>query len=169
MAEFICPACGGAIIVARAKVEQIVSCPSCHTDATVAATEPDPNANPFEGLPQSDVELDYGRIQQRATLRRALYRSRSYAIIAAVVCAVAIVQLGSSSYHAIQNHAIIWATVYIGLMVAGAIGSIYFYRRAIAFHHEAKQSDASFGAQSPPDFSTLDSGSQPWEKLNDVR
>jgi hypothetical protein len=166
--EFICPVCGGAMLIAPGTIEPTVSCPVCHTDLTISLALYGCDVAEDDADDRAD-ELDHARITQRATLRRALYRSRSYAIIAAVVCAVGTVQLGVSSYHAIRTHAIVWAGVYTVLMVAGVIGAGYFYRRAIAFHHEAKQSHASVDPNILPDFSTLNSGSPPWEKLNDVR
>ena len=166
--EFQCPACGGAILIAPADVELIIACPLCHTDLTVPPAESE-NYRSEDASDDRDDELDHGRISQRATLRRALYRSRSYAIIAAVVCAVAVMQLGVSSYHAMRSPAIAWAAIYIALMFAAIIGAVYFYRRAMAFHQEAKQSELRTDPQTPPDFTALGDGREPWEKLNDVR
>ena len=40
------------------------------------------------------AELDGMRIRQLASLRRAAYRSRSHAVIAMLLCAVAVIQAG---------------------------------------------------------------------------
>ena len=113
-------------------------------------------------------ELDRNRIRQRFALRRALYRSRSYAIIAAVVCAVAVGQLGQSALHAIRGRSFGWAGLYVVVMIVGAFAAIHFYRHAVALHKEASR---PMFDESPttPDFSTLSNGSQVHERLHDVR
>ena len=109
-------------------VEQVVDCPICHEQVTVPATLP---IEP----PAAEDELDHFRITQRATLRRALYRSRSYAIIAAVVCVVAGVQLAIWIINTIRTRSFGWSLAYTALLIASAIGAAHFYRRAAALHH----------------------------------
>jgi hypothetical protein len=131
--EFICPTCDAVMLVAASDSEQVVDCPACHQQVTIPAAAP---TNP----PANDNELDHLRIMQRSTLRRALYRSRSHAVIAAVVCLVAGVQLAISTINAIRTRSLVWATAYVVLMITSAIGATFFYRRAIALHREATQS-----------------------------
>ena len=114
--QFICPHCGQALEATPTNFDQTSVCPHCHTDLTISATAVDASSNPFEGEPVSADELDRNRIRQRFALRRALYRSRSYAIIAAVVCAVAVAQLGQSALHVIRGRSFGWAGLYICLL-----------------------------------------------------
>ena len=165
--EFVCPICGGRLLVAPSNVEQIAACPLCHEDMTIPAMVETQDADLSAGGPNDD-ELDALRIQQRATLRRAIYRSRSYAIIAAVVCVVATVQLGQFAYRAIRTNSAVWAVAYLFAMIGSALGAIYFYRRALALHQETRRPELS-APEHPPDFSTLGDGSEQWQKLHDVR
>ncbi|MBC8108464.1 MAG: hypothetical protein H7Z14_17900 [Anaerolineae bacterium] len=165
--EFVCPICGGTLLIAPCAVEQITACPLCHEDMTIPAMLDADDADLSAGEPDDD-ELNALRIQQRSTLRRAVYRSRSYAIIAAIVCVVASVQLAQFAYRAIRANSAGWAVAYLFAMIGGAIGAVYFYRRAVAFNQEAKRPELSAPAQ-PPDFSSLNDGSQQWQNLHDVR
>ena len=162
--EFNCPHCGGAMLITPSSVEQVIECPACHQQATIPATAP------IEQPAAAEDQLDHLRITQRATLRRALYRGRSYAIIAAVVCAVAGVQLAISIINAIRARTFGWTSAYVVPLIASVIGAAYFYRRAIALHREAIESARSSDElQSTPDFSSLSDGSQRWRDLDDVR
>ena len=119
--------------------------------------------------PDRSAELDGLRIRQLATLRRAAYRSRSYAIIAAVVCAFSVIQAG---YLLVQQLIHIGfsgrVVVYAGFILAGAYGAFLFTGRAIAFHREATQTLLQ-DPKTPPDFSTLSDGSQRWKNLEDIQ
>jgi hypothetical protein len=70
--EFICPACSGALLVETSNDEQVLACPHCQSPVAIPPLDEDGNVDTGE---RSD-ELDHARIMQRATLRRALYRSR---------------------------------------------------------------------------------------------
>lgn len=165
--EFICPICGGTLLIEPSTVEQMAACPLCHEDMTIPAMLHAEHADLSAGEPDDD-ELNALRIQQRSTLRRAVYRSRSYAIIAAIVCVVAAVQVGQFAYRAIRANSATWAVAYLFAMIGGAVGAVYFYRRALALHQETKRPELSV-PDHPPDFSTLSDGSQRWENLHDVR
>src|SRR5262245_19039332 len=78
-------------------------------------------------------ELDGLRIRQLASLRRSEYRSRSHAIIAMLVCAVAAAQLALRTW--LRVRVIGWTCVPIlcaVLIPVAAWGAIHFYRRAVA-------------------------------------
>lgn len=151
------------MLVVPTRDEQIVACPTCNTDVTIPATLE------HDEVESRDDELDHTRITQRATLRRALYRSRSYAIIAAVVCIVAVVQLAFTTLHALRTRSFVWTAAYLLALIAAVWGARYFYNRAVAAHREATSSGESTNPESAPDFSTLSDGSQLHERLNDVR
>jgi hypothetical protein len=116
----------------------------------------------------SASELDELRIRQIATLRRALYRSRSHAIVVTIALLVVAVQLGWMTY---SSHRRGSPKVAVALAIAGAAclaGSLHFWRRAAALHQEAKRTLLIEPAQ-PPDFSTLSDGSQQWKNLEELR
>lgn len=173
--EFLCPICGGALVIAPSDVEQIAACPLCHEDITIPArTDSDDAAFAFERACEDvenrdDDQLDARRIQQQSTLRRAVYRSRSYAIIAAIVCAVATIQLAQFTYRAVQVGYFGWASFYVLLLAGSVLGTVYSYRCALSAHREAARRDSNDSSIAQPDFSTLSDGSQQLENLNDVR
>ena len=166
--EYICPACSGTLTARVKDHDQFAVCPHCQGEVTIAAVDLDPE-NTWGGSPMNaDDELDLQRALRVSTLRRALDRSRSHAIIATIVCAVAIVQLCFSTYQAFRARAIPYAVTYIVLGVVAAIGARYFYRRADALHREAMRSPLDADSQSAPDFSTLSDGSQRARNLDDM-
>jgi hypothetical protein len=127
------------------------------------------------GAPTSDEpsadELDGLRIRQLATLRRGAYRSRSHAVIAMIVCAVATAELGTTAWMRVR--AIGWTSVpllCIAMIPVALWGAIHFYRRASVLHREATRSlQAGPTEHTSPDFTTLGDGSERWDRLNDVR
>jgi hypothetical protein len=115
------------------------------------------------------AELDGMRIQQLATLRRSAYRSRSYAVIAMLVCIIAMAQAALLLIQYLMRIGWGWQPIlYAMFVVAGAWGGWFFMRRAMALHREAKQSYLEFPT-TPPDFSTLGDGSQRWKNLEEIR
>jgi hypothetical protein len=125
-------------------------------------SEPDPIDN-------RDDELDGLRIRQLASLRRAAYRSRSHAIVAMLVCAVAMVQAAIFLVQHLMHIGFNWrALLYACILIAGAFGSIFFMSRAIALHREATQTHTP-APTTPPDFSSLSDGSQRWKNLEDLQ
>src|SRR4029079_13459935 len=109
---------------------------------------------------QPNDELDSLRIRQFATLRRATYRSRSYAIIAAIACGGTALQL---AWLAIRRASVAtwdWRPALLGaLAIISVLGSIWFARRATDLHRQAKQTLLP-EPTSQPDFSELSDGSQ---------
>ena len=132
----------------------------------------DPDSPPHEPEDADDPsadQLNSLRIRQFATARRAAYRARSYAFIAAIVCAIAVVQLVWLTIRDVGAAG--WGRQPIGYALFAVIASIgigYFISRAIALHREATRS-ALPDPKDPPDFSTLDNGSKRWKNLEDVR
>jgi hypothetical protein len=142
---------------------------------------PDPVEDVFDRLHDDEVradqsidpaptaaELDDQRIRQIATLRRALYRSRSYAIVALAAAAAVAVQLAIMTVTwLLRGHPLGAAAMLVG-SIACVLTSIHFYRRAASLHHEATQTHLPAPIEAP-DFSTLSDGSQRWKNLEDVR
>ena len=115
------------------------------------------------------AELDGRRIRQLATMRRAAYRARSHAIIALLVCAVAVVHTSILLIQQLRYFGWGWRPpIYIAVIAAAIYGVIFFRRRAITLHSEAKQSYLT-NPTAPPDFSTLGDGSQRWKSLEDLK
>jgi hypothetical protein len=129
----------------------------------------EPDEPQQEASDDRSAELDGLKIRQLATLRRAAYRSRSHAVIAMVVCVVAVGQAGVLLVQHLRQIGVgPRVPVYIAFIVAGAYGAIYFMRRALALHREATQTRVE-NPTSPPDFSTLSDGSQRWKNLEELR
>lgn len=115
-----------------------------------------------------DAQLDGLKIRQLSTLRRATYRSRSHAIIATGVCGVAAVQCGVMAGHELRTAGLsVYIFGYAIFLVLGIWGTIFFTRRAIRLHREAKQTTIP-QPQSTPDFSTLGDGSDLADRLNRI-
>ena len=128
-----------------------------------------PEPEDADALDPSADQLSALRIRQFAAARRAAYRARSYAVIAAGVCAIAVVQLIWMTVRDVRTTG--WGGQPIGYMLFAVIASVgvcYFISRAIALHREAKKS-ALPDPTTPPDFSTLDNGSRRCKNLEDVR
>src|SRR5687767_9396529 len=109
---------------------------------------------------ERDERLDALRIRQATVLRRSIYRSRAYAVIAAVACAAAAAQCGWLAVWHVR--ALGWGArpVAFGVLMMGAIlGAVFFARRAAALNREAAATVRP-APDVPPDFSTLSDGSQ---------
>ena len=120
-----------------------------------AMSEPDPEESKFDEL----------RIRRTTVLRRGLYRSRSYAVTAAIGCAAAAAQCGYLIWqHARSRGWELRVILYVILMLTAVAGMVWFQRRAAALKREASRSHLP-EPQAPPDFSTLSDGTQCGENL----
>jgi hypothetical protein len=155
-----CPHCGQPADVSACLADQPALCPHCAGEFSLPLqTPPDDRAD----------ELDGHKIRQLATLRRAAYRSRSYAIIAAGACAVAAAQLLLLLVRHLRAAG--WsllATLYLILLPLSLWATWHFLGVALARHREARQTPASTPSV-PPDFSTLRDGSQQLRNLEELR
>lgn len=113
-------------------------------------------------------ELSELRIRQIATLRRALYRSRSHAIVIMIALVVVAVQLAWMTYASLRRGSVKTGAALSVACVACLVGALHFYRRAVALHEEAKRTLLAEPSD-PPDFSTLGDGSQRWKDLEELR
>jgi hypothetical protein len=116
-----------------------------------------------------EQHLDALRIRQATALRRSLYRSRAYAVIAAIACAAAAAQCAWLALRHVR--ALGWGvrpTVLVVLMVAAGAGALFFARRASSLNREAAATVLP-EPTTPPDFSALNDGSQRARNLDDVR
>jgi len=120
----------------------------------------------------SEDHLNSNRIRQMAALRRGAIRSRSYCVIALCGCIVGAAEFGFDAWKRWPRPAnvrgVLVATVYVlcgvGLLLLGR----YFFRLAMRFHGETRQSNLP-NPQTPPDFSQLSDGSQIVKNLEEIR
>ncbi len=119
--------------------------------------------------PVDEPHLDALRIRQATALRRSLYRSRAYAVVAAIACAAAAAQC---AWLALRHaRALGWGmrpTVLIVLMLVAGAGALFLARRASSLNREAGATVLPEPG-APPDFSTLSDGSQRARNLDEVR
>ena len=115
--------------------------------------------------------INANRVRQLSALRRGAYRTRSYCVIAAVVCGVAILQLAVLTVRHVRLAG--WGVRPAGYVcgaLAAAMAAAYFYRRAAELTQELRQRPAALAEPPvPPDFSTLSDGSQSWKNLEQMR
>jgi hypothetical protein len=138
------------------------------SDITPESDVEEPDEDPQPPDPQAD-ELDGLRIRQLAQGRRAIYRSRSYALIAALVCLVAAVQLCLNAARRLLHHIPgIRPYAYLCFALAFLMAFLFFLRRTIELHRELNQPHPDHSPPSEPDFSPLSDGSQRWEKLDHI-
>lgn len=121
----------------------------------------------------SDDHLNSNRIRQMASLRRGAIRSRSYCVVAAGACAVAAAELVFDAIRRwpapLDLRGVMIAVLYLICAAALAGAGVYFARLAMRFHREAKQSNLPPAPATPPDFSTLQDGSQMAKNLEELK
>jgi hypothetical protein len=158
-----CPACAADVVVDPASIA--MHCEQCGHDFFLDHQAEEEATATDEPV---DHELDGLRIRQRMTMVRSAYRSRSYAVIAAVVCVVLVVQSVLSMVHRMRTGSLAMAGMYLLFALIGAWGTIYFFRKAASLHREAKRSSLD-APELAPDFSTLSDGSERIRNLEDIR
>ena len=167
---YTCPHCQTPLDVAAGPTPQDVVCPHCSALTVIPAI--DGAMQPVEAEPTErarEDELSGLRIRQLAAAKRAAYRSRSYCVVAAVACVVMAVQLAWYGVSAIRAGGFgLPAIAYFFVAMLAVWGAVYFFRKAMQFDREAKQS-ALPAALGEPDFNALSDGSQQWKNLEDVR
>jgi hypothetical protein len=121
----------------------------------------------------AEDHLNSNRIRQMAALRRAAIRTRSYCFIGLCVCVVGIAELVFETVRdwptPISPRGLCLPALYIvciALLSALAIPALL--RLLIRFHREARQSILP-SPDRPPDFSTLQDGSQIAQNLDEIR
>jgi hypothetical protein len=164
-----CPHCNGALEAACADQPQLVTCPYCNQDIVLpafgaSAQMPGPSldSQPFvidesPQPPENDDELDALRIRRISLLRRSAYRSRSYCLIGAALCAVAAVQLICNTVQHVRR--VGWGLKPLAYLVAIPLGfllALRLYRRSVQLKREADQS-------------SLSDGTHQWKNLEDLR
>ncbi|HLL89183.1 MAG TPA: hypothetical protein VK324_07755 [Tepidisphaeraceae bacterium] len=114
-------------------------------------------------------ELDDVRVRQVLTLRRGLFRQRSYCLIGAGALLVLAGQLGWMTYTRVRAAG--WQPRPVGYVLIAVVAlscATVLLRFARGFARELATSTMP-EPTTPPDFSTLSDGSQRAENLNHVR
>ncbi len=167
---FSCPHCGTALDATPEESPRDVVCPRCGALAIIPAIDEEiDQADELAPSRDPDDELSSVRIRQLAAGRRAAYRSRSYCVIGALVCVVAVVQLTWNGIVLLRaTGAGFQTTAYLLAAGAAGWGALYFFRKAMEMDREAKRS-ALPEATGEPDFGPLSDGSQRWKDLEDIQ
>jgi hypothetical protein len=160
-----CPECGGTLEPVEG-TPSLLKCPACGREAFVPDESADEQAvsDPVD-QPTREDELSALRIRQFATAKRSAYRARSYAIIAAAICLVGVVQLAWMTVTHVR--AVGWTPRPIGyvlFILLGGWATWYFGSRARAMHAEARRTALS-EPEVPPDLSSLRDGSPRFDGL----
>lgn len=155
-----CPGCGELLELPAGMIEPVAICPYCSqqflTETGVAFDVSDDESARRAEQERRNAELDGLRMRQIATLKQSTIRARSYALIAMVLCAsgaIKLIILGISGGWSLRS-----AIEFLGAIVL-ALTTVHFSRRVSRLHRESRESALPEPAQ-PPDFSTLDNGSQ---------
>ncbi len=168
--RFACPGCDEAVDVAAESVGQLVRCPYCNSEFFAADGRThdevvDDTAAVDDDAPAPD-ELNSARVRQLAALRLATLRTRSWWLIGLLMSALtALDLLGKAVVYVWEFHA--WGVRPTWLAVGGSAAAavaVAAYRAARALAREAATSSLTEPA-APPDFSTLDDGSNRWRGL----
>ena len=185
--ETHCPACGHAISPSdtAGSNASLLQCPQCgeqffatETDEIDSSFDDDEAARQELEDRQTSAQTDDAspdlstlnerRIRAVVIERRAVYRSRSWAIVLAGVCVVGAGQMVLLIVRAVSDGAVTGRT--IGFMVATPVAlvlTVYFARKAVEFGRRAAQVRTP-DPQTAPDFSTLSDGSQTVRNLQDM-
>lgn len=170
---YTCPGCGEQVSIDAGTLEPTAICPYCSiqfaVDSGLAIDAEDYQRARRALEANHQAELDSLRIRQISAMKRAAYRTRSYAILAAFTCAVAIGQLIFMAVQQIRwSGWNVWAIAYFLLTPLCLWVALHFIRKAAALHREARQTILPEPA-SPPDFSALSDGSDRWKNLENIR
>lgn len=131
-----CPACGQPVEIPTEVTGAPLQCPACGEQFVIDDEEAEPQID----MPSSsEDELDARRIERISKLRRSIYRSRSHAIIATVVCAVGSIQVMILLAREIRATLLGWRSLLYAIILVPAIFGIRFFAKsAIALHRQAK-------------------------------
>lgn len=174
--SYQCPHCGQ-IVSPQDPTQPIVNCPRCgqafsigDEQAVATSADADEEADArarAEIEARREADLSEVRIRQVAGLRRGAYRSRSWLLIGAFTCVVAIAQLIHLTIRDWRLGMRLAVAIWLVLLVAVGCVLFYFARRIRAFNQEIRQTKLP-EPTTPPDFSTLSDGSQRWRNLEQL-
>ena len=172
--RFRCPGCDEEVDVPTGAVGQLVRCPYCSSDFFAAHGQTHQlivdDTDPPVADDRPPDELDANRIRQLSALRIATQRTRSWWLTGAALAGLTAVNAVAKAIgYAVGSHAWgVWPTGLTLAAVALSVVAAYATRQAA---HLAREIATSAVADPPtePDFSTLDNGSDRWQRLDEVR
>jgi len=162
----ICGQCGQAI---EPNDGEQAHCPHCGAELP-SPQWVEPDAPPAEEQATTDAEDELSglRIRQISALRRAADRARSYCLIGLIVLVVGAGELVMMTVRDVSGFG--WHPLQLGYAAGAVAGLIFAWRlgkRAIELTRELKKPLLSDPLQ-PPDFSTLNDGSQHVRHLEEM-
>jgi hypothetical protein len=181
-----CPHCGSATPAALTDKPQIAICPQCAQAFVVPALDgstpvvaqvgvaPAESSFAYDdtaaapGSSAREDDLDALRIRQIAAIKRTAYRTRSYFLIATVVCMVASARLLWIGY---EGWSIPGQRKWAMLEILAATVLFVLARRAFArsvYYKRESEKSALEEPDRPPDLSKLSDGSQRWKNLDNI-
>jgi hypothetical protein len=177
-AMFTCPHCNQAVEAEPGETAQTIACPVCGQTFVLPSADgsldlPEENDRDAAALEHAhaarEQELDGLRVRNLVVAKRAAIRSRTYAIVGAVLCLMTAIDMVISTVTDVRKGG--WHPKEVGyVMVAAAalLALIPLVQNAILYGRESKAVVIP-EPETPPDFSTLSDGSQISEQLKDVK
>ena len=169
-----CPGCGEEVEVSPESAGQLVRCSYCNTDFFASKEQSHlqvvDDTAPAQAEQDREIAFDKLRIEHFTALRMGAIRARSWWLIAMCMCALIVLDmLGKVIVEiSVNHHWGLWPTLRVGLAIAAGFSAKHAYQRAAQFKKEIDKS-AIPEPTTPPDFSTLDNGSDRWKDLENVR
>lgn len=163
-----CPHCGSDVFPSAAPADGLFECPACRQQffAPDESGEDERAREELEAKLHGREEALSGiRIRQISALRRGLYRTRTYFIVAAAACVMFAAQLSLSALghvrlSGVRPRPVLYAMAAVATLLLGA----RCLRRIGELNREAAEPILD-EPTTPPDFSTLSDGSQGWRNM----
>ncbi len=175
---FVCPHCQAEVSIPADRLGDEVHCLYCGesflaqlgvSDPSIQQVIDDTAEEATEAAPQQEVQLDANRIRQLASLRRSLYRSRSYAIVGVITCFVTGIQLTINAYMEARDKGISAKPLGLSLCaIVLVVTAMVLLKKARHIQQEIRLLHHPDVADGEPDFSKLSDGSQRWKHLEDM-
>ena len=171
--RFACPGCGEDVDVPAESAGKLVRCPYCSADFFASAeqahldivddSEPEPSAEEIEAT------FDSKRIKNITKLRMSDVRARSWWLVGLFFGVFTVLAVIWNSVLDVRlHHWDIWSTLRLLLIPPGVWLGLHSKRQVKKFQTEIDKPMLTDPA-TPPDFSTLDNGSERWRDLGNIR
>jgi hypothetical protein len=172
--RFACPGCTEAIDVPAESAGKLVRCPYCNTHFFASAEQADQPVVDDTTPESTDIDRESAfnklRIANYTALRMGAIRARSWWLIAMVLAILIVLDMMANAalYVAMFHRWGVWPTLRVVIGVLCTKFAAHAWRRAAALHREISKS-AIPEPTTPPDFSTLDDGSDRLKQLENIR
>lgn len=170
--QFVCPGCDLAYEAEAGDVARVEQCPGCGQPILIPAIDGSselPEETEETAEPTDEDHLNRLHVQQLTRERRSLIRSRSHAIVGVGLCVVGAGELLPLSIRAIYQHQFgIWPATYLVFGLYLPFAAWQLTQLALKLHRQSKV-ELLDEPSTPPDFSTLQDGSQFVENLKKMR